>query len=463
MEEPSAGEREGRSPRMEEPSAGEREGPVPRMRTHPRIFGLIAGSLACVVAGAGMGAEAERTPGEWLRLMDSAFRELDYDGVFSHYTEENAQHTNVLRPSVDTVAGFATRSRTTVRLATFRVVHMVVDGVERERIVYLSGPQREILRTGDQVTCLLRPGDKLLNLEGVLPSGLYGRVFARNFADVRKHYEVTFSARNRVAGRPVVALDVIPNDDDRFGYKLWLDEQTGLLLRSELRDATGSKLEIFKFTTLRIGDQVALADLEPAAEGALMRHLSTTAESTGTSASAATWRPRWVPPGFRMTGADVFQPKNHRGDVNTLRFSDGLAAFSVFIERMPETGAGSVVSRAGATVALTHRTASAAGDHLVTVVGEVPLATAHRIARGVEPSAGEREGLSPRMEEPSAGEREGRSPRMEEPSAGEREGLSPRMKEPSAGEREADAEPSPQHSPVQTAHEVVGDDRPTAQ
>ena len=53
-----------------------------------------------------------------------------------------------------------------------------------------------------------------------------------------------------------------------------------------------------------------------------------------------------------------------------------------------------------------------------------------------EPSAGEREGLAPRMEEPSAGEREGLAPRMEEPSAGEREGLAPRMEEPSAGERE---------------------------
>ena len=53
-----------------------------------------------------------------------------------------------------------------------------------------------------------------------------------------------------------------------------------------------------------------------------------------------------------------------------------------------------------------------------------------------EPSAGEREGLAPRMREPSAGEREGPAPRMKEPSAGEREGPAPRMKEPSAGERQ---------------------------
>ncbi len=35
---------------------------------------------------------------------------------------------------------------------------------------------------------------------------------------------------------------------------------------------------------------------------------------------------------------------------------------------------------------------------------------------GLEPSAGEREGRSPRMKEPSAGEREGRAPRMKEPT-----------------------------------------------
>ena len=46
-------------------------------------------------------------------------------------------------------------------------------------------------------------------------------------------------------------------------------------------------------------------------------------------------------------------------------------------------------------------------------------------------TAGEREGLAPRMQEPSAGEREGLAPRKKEPSAGEREGLAPRKEEPS--------------------------------
>ena len=57
---------------------------------------------------------------------------------------------------------------------------------------------------------------------------------------------------------------------------------------------------------------------------------------------------------------------------------------------------------------------------LLLAVSALPVFAA--AAPGSEPSAGEREGLAPRMEEPSAGEREGAPLASREPSAGEREG-----------------------------------------
>ena len=72
-------------------------------------------------------------------------------------------------------------------------------------------------------------------------------------------------------------------------------------------------------------------------------------------------------------------------------------------------------------------------QRLVTVAGTdrwVAIGTPLADLPVQEPSAGEREGLAPRMKEPSAGEREGRAPRKQEPSAGEREGRAPRWKEP---------------------------------
>ena len=92
----------------------------------------------------------------------------------------------------------------------------------------------------------------------------------------------------------------------------------------------------------------------------------------------------WLPPGFRFAAADIRRVPSSLRAVNTLMYTDGLAAFSLFIEGMPESGAAEMVSRNGATVAVTHLISGAENEpHLVTLVGEIPVPTAQRIARSV--------------------------------------------------------------------------------
>ncbi len=336
-------------------------------------------------------SETTRTPTEWLQAMEGAFRDLDYDGVFSYYTANHGRQAVFARESLgqgrlrERTFGFSS-GYYTAKLTTFRIVHKLVDGIERERIVDLNGPRREILRLGDEVAFILQPGDNLLALKEAVPVVPYARVFSHRFDEVSDHYRVSFGGYGRVADRAALLLGVAPRDHDRFGYRLWLDRETGLLLRSELRDFAGANLEIFQFTALRVGDSVALADLEPDTEGIRVRHLAAPAPATETRIHTPKWQVRWVPSGFRMTSAAVRRAPDEQKDIDTLMFSDGLASLSVFIEAMPEAGAGSVVSRNGATVVLTHLAPgkdAVHGDHLVTVVGEVPLATARRIAVGV--------------------------------------------------------------------------------
>lgn len=341
---------------------------------------------ACALNATGAELDADASPTAWLEAMDDAFRSLDYDGTFTYYAANQAQQITVQRtaPGANlSISSFSAGYRSNASLATFRIVHKVVDGVERERVEHLNSPwSREMLRTGDEVTAILQPGDDLLALKDAIPAGPYARVFARRFEGVGEHYQAAFIGRGRVAGRAAVALAVTPLDADRFGYRLLLDEETALLLRSELRDAEGTSLEIFEFAELRIGDSVA-ADLEPTVEGATVRHFGAATPAAAAN-DESSWAARWVPRGFRMTAADVRRRPDDPKDVDTLVFSDGLAAFTVFIEAMPETGAGSVVSRRGATVALTHLAQTPQGDHLVTVVGEVPVPTARRIAAGIQ-------------------------------------------------------------------------------
>jgi negative regulator of sigma E activity len=69
-------------------------------------------------------------------------------------------------------------------------------------------------------------------------------------------------------------------------------------------------------------------------------------------------------------------------DSNRLHFTDGLAAFSIFIERsnasLPE-----MTTHRGGTTVITRTLKGAAGQ--ITVVGEVPISTARKVVESVEP------------------------------------------------------------------------------
>jgi len=92
-----------------------------------------------------------------------------------------------------------------------------------------------------------------------------------------------------------------------------------------------------------------------------------------------------VPAGFTMAAADVRHTPSELKPVDTMMYSDGLAAFSVFVEDMPPAGAASMVSRKGATVAVTQVLESGpqVERHLITLVGELPTPTAQRIAQSI--------------------------------------------------------------------------------
>lgn len=318
-----------------------------------------------------------KTPAEWLRAMDNAAANLNYDGVFSYYVASYSQLT-VEKQRGDASVSFTAGMSRDIKVATFRIVHMVIDGVERERIAHLGGPRREILRTGQQVSYILPQGDESFVEESALPTGPFGRLFVRG-QELGVNYGFRLSGRSQVIGRPTVCLEVHPLDSDRYGYLLWLDEDTGLLLRSELRDAEGNHLETVQFTELTVGDSVLASALEPDMAGLVVRPGVVQQARQELKSVPANWEIGWVPAGFQMTDALSRDDADARVHV---MYSDGLATFSLFIEPASRRASG-VVSRNGATVLLSHDLTGRHGDFRVTVVGEVPPGTAQRIAESV--------------------------------------------------------------------------------
>jgi sigma-E factor negative regulatory protein RseB len=159
-----------------------------------------------------------------------------------------------------------------------------------------------------------------------------------------------------------------------------------MLLRSELVDGDGQRLEIFQFNQIRFGDEVNAAALEPEGkDGSLVSHLTLASrEPRPVSPEEVAWEAGWLPDGFRIAAADIRRAPSSLKSIDTIMFSDGLTAFSLFVEDMPDDGAASMVSRNGATVAVTHMIRDRDNEpYLVTLVGEIPTPTAQRIARSV--------------------------------------------------------------------------------
>jgi hypothetical protein len=105
---------------------------------------------------------------------------------------------------------------------------------------------------------------------------------------------------------------------------------------------------------------------------------------TASKSLAPGLRLAWLPPGFIFSGQQQV-----RDSTEMLMYTDGLSAFSVFLE--PVGGQLMVEGRAqrGATNAYMGRVARNGQEYRVTVVGEIPIAAAERVAAGLGAHAGD--------------------------------------------------------------------------
>ena len=64
-----------------------------------------------------------------------------------------------------------------------------------------------------------------------------------------------FCQKSRIIDRTAIQMSISPKFDDRYGYIVWIDEKSGLLLKSVLTDR-GRAREVFQIVRLKLGDQL---------------------------------------------------------------------------------------------------------------------------------------------------------------------------------------------------------------
>jgi len=319
--------------------------------------GITTTTLVAVLLGLSLAAVAGSSDdaGDWVERMSAAMSQMSYQGTFVYVQGDEVE--------------------------SMRITHVSDEKGVRERLVSVSGAQREILRDSNGVRWVR--GDD----HSVMEDPSFGRLFfpeipLKTSDDAGVSYQFELGEKARIAGHSGRKVKIIPRDRYRYGYNLWLEEQSALLLKWELLDSNQKRLAKLMFTELRLGSEVDLQELKSTNP---LKEFKTLESSLPPGSSLSHSKPKWqagmLPPGFRLT-AHRYLGKKGQDIYEHMVYSDGLAAVSVYVEGNQDGSLGkdTGISRMGTT----HAFSRLADGVLITVVGDVPAATVRAIGESVK-------------------------------------------------------------------------------
>lgn len=309
--------------------------------------------LLLLLAAPGWAVAAQDARG-WLERMIEATRSLDYHGTFVY----------IQGREIDVMS----------------ILHSNADEQERQRMYSLNGPLREVVVQGDEVICLL-PDQQIAFKVAKHERSPFPISFPRDLDRLSESYRFEVLGFDRVADRSTRVIAVEPRDQYRYGYRLWLDEETGLVLRSALRDGHDQILEELIFTRLQVVARIEPELLLPHSEGYQSFRTVSTPFGLEPDGERPGWQVSRLPTGFDRIMYQWYSAGNPQHVTEQMVYSDGLATVSVFVEQLE----GEPLLEGASRMDAVNAHGLVIDGHQILVVGEVPPDTLASIARSIEP------------------------------------------------------------------------------
>ncbi|WP_254784881.1 MucB/RseB C-terminal domain-containing protein [Collimonas sp. OK412] len=295
-----------------------------------------------------------------LKKIQSAAQRLNYSGTFIY------QQANQIRTS--------------------RITHVLEGRNEIEKLEILDGQPREYIRRNEDVTCYM-PETRTKIVEKRVTQDGFPAILAALPADLTDYYNVKMGETGRVAGFDCQAVLLEPKDNMRYGYKLWAEKNSGLLLRAQTLNGKNEIVEQISFTQIGIGN-IDHSHLKPSFGNTSSWH---TESSVINPTNLNEWTVTGMPPGFKKVRelkrlvADAPSSKSAAGtaamrrEVSQLIFSDGLVAISIFIEPGSQSRTEGSLQQGALNIVGKRQ-----GDYWLTIVGDVPPAAMRQVANSIE-------------------------------------------------------------------------------
>ncbi len=290
----------------------------------------------------------------WLKKIYQASQKLSYSGTFVYRQGDRSESS--------------------------RITRLVDAGGDTEKLEALDGVRREIVRNGDEVRCYL-PDSKTVKVDRRSKHSTFPALLPAQNSSLSEQYTVTKEETARIAGFECQAIVLKPKDEFRYGYKLWADIASGMLLKARIVNERDEAVEEFTFTQLTIGGHIERDQVKSAFAGESRQWRIENAGVVPANLARTGWTVNAGIPGFHKV-VEVQRQLRQSQRVTQVVYSDGLAAISVFIEpaELRQEAVRQGLSSMGAVNIYTRELA----NHVVTVVGEAPARTVRQIGDTVE-------------------------------------------------------------------------------
>jgi len=303
-------------------------------------------------------ATNERSVGDWLMRMHDASRNRAYVGTF-----------------VVSSAGGG--------LSSARILHVCDGENQLEQVETLTGAPRSTYRKNNQVMTYLHDS-KVARSEKRESLSLFPGLLYAPDSTIGNFYAVRLLPPQRVAGFEADVVQLEPKDKMRFGYRIWSEKKTGLVVKLQTLALDGQVLEQMAFSELQFDASVKMDKLTRMMEKTQGYRLEKS-ELQKTTAAAQGWVMGKPVAGFAPMSCvqRVSESGASTGSDKTMQwvFSDGLASVSLFVETFDAQRH----QREGLqALAATHSLTRRIGDWWLTAVGEVPQQTLQAFAQSLE-------------------------------------------------------------------------------
>lgn len=303
-------------------------------------------------------ASANEAMWQILQKAAVAARALSYQGIFTYQTGQ--------------------------QLKSVQITHYFNGQGEFSRNVVLDAAPREVFSQGGDLV-IFSPRNEKVVIEKRRGQNMFPAVLPTNLSTIKENYNLRLGEIERVAGRLAQMIYLEPKDHLRYSYRFWVDEEYGLLLKSAMLNERNETMEQIGFVQLSLLDKIDLDWFVPTIDSKksyVMEEDPPTAivEKSGNVTKKIEWKLKDLPTGYRKVDQTQRVVHGKASPVTHVIFSDGLASVSLFIEPVikgvkPKTG--------HMLVANTSFHATVNHGYQITVVGEVPEATAAQIASAV--------------------------------------------------------------------------------